>query len=75
MTGLGRIFSAHHGVKFRVVDDSVMVGIGLLDDVPDLFVRHGFSQELEHDSKLTSIDVAIAVLGGIFHIDKIKFRG
>ncbi len=53
---------AHHGEEFRVVDDAVLVLVGLLDERVDLFFRHWLAEEAQHGGQLVAIDVAVAVL-------------
>lgn len=54
--------STHHVVKFRVIDEAIIVHVGLLDDVAYFLLGNGFSHETQHGGQFVAIYVAIAVL-------------
>ncbi len=55
---------SHHGEELCIVDDPVLVLVGLLDDGVDLLLRHGLPEEAQHGGQLVAVDVAVPVLRG-----------
>ncbi len=55
---------SHHGEELCIVDDPVLVLVGLLNDGVDLLLRHGLPEEAQHGGQLVAVDVAVPVLRG-----------
>ena len=65
---------SHHGEELCIVDDPVLVLVGLLDDGVDLLLRHGLPKEAQHGGQLVAVDVAVPVLrGGWAHRKRINY--
>ena len=64
MFGVVRVLfgTTHHGVEFRVVDEAILVLVGLFYDVLNLLLGNGLPHETQHDGQFMTVNVAITIL-------------